>query len=496
MTLHPQGKEDTSQPLLTSLPPNASQLFNASHTSIKAWLAQTEAAKAQPSTERGLKRKRSASPILDTQVSPVAKCGCLEPWEPAGGAMALSDKEHAYVTPPTSAVGIKTPIREETASQAPSTPTTTSKSSKLTIPKTPDWVGDTMTSHGLLHDNRKALNRYPAFKEKVLGVINQDRSSRMKDGSVQKVRDRQEFCDRANEDTFLQILLPLVVKGTYLGKNTKEGEALEDFNHRLADCKSDDDRERLKEAELGVEEFWDDGLRVTVNKEFQKTLLPNAYLDQGFEADIAKALAKVEGMKNPKPDRAYGLDKNKYPVPRGIIVSAETRVLLEIAPLMQDTFFFVEGKGIRGSGAEAENQARRGGATLVNAKRHLHALMQDVETKDSADERTFVFSATMSPQVMDIWVHWAEVTKQDGVIFHMNRLISKSLYDDGGIPQLRIALNNILEWGCNSRNSELQDFYNRLYMHEKTKLEDKMNESNAGRSSKRSRTIVDTSSSR
>ncbi|KAL9137571.1 MAG: hypothetical protein Q9175_001225 [Cornicularia normoerica] len=393
---------------------------------------------------------------------------------------------------------VNTPSREDNTSEFPSTPTTTSKSGKLSIPKTPDWVGDTMTSHGLLHDNRGAFNRYPAFKEKVLGIINQDRSSRMKDRSVQKVRDRQAFCDRANEDTLLHVLLPLIVKETHTGKNMKEGEALEDFNKRLADCKSDDERERLKEAEFGVEEFWDDGLRVTVNKEFQKTLLPNAYLDQGFEADIAKALAKVEGMKNPKPDRAYGINKDKYPVPRGIIISAETRLLLEVAPLMQDTFFFVEGKGDRGSGAEAENQARRGGATLVNAKRSLYALMGDVETKGSADIRTFVFSATMGPRVMEIWVHWAEITLEDSIVFHMNRLKSKSLYDDecDSIPQLRMALNNIIEWGCNSRNTDLQIFHDRLCMHEKAKLEEKLNETNSGRASKRLRDNVGTPSSR
>ena len=74
--------------------------------------------------------------------------------------------------------------------------------------------------------------------------------------SVQKIRDRQDFCDRANDDTLLPTLLPSFKKETYLSKTINDGEALEDFNKRLADCKSNNERERLKEADIEVEEFW------------------------------------------------------------------------------------------------------------------------------------------------------------------------------------------------------------------------------------------------
>ena len=53
---------------------------------------------------------------------------------------------------------------------------------------------------------------------------------------------------------------------------------------------------------------------------------------------------------------------------------------------------------------EAEYQARRRGAMLVNARRQVYELMGDVETKGAADDRTFVFSAIISPNTTEFWV--------------------------------------------------------------------------------------------
>lgn len=167
-----------------------------------------------------------------------------------------------------------------------------------------------MGALGLLFEN-DAIVWYPGFKRLVLGIMMHDRSSTMKDYPVQKVRKRQAFCDRADKEMYLMTLLPLVVKGIHLGKENKEGEAMEDYNKRLADCSSKSERERFKKAQFGVEEFWDDGLRVTQDKELQRTLLPKLYMDQGYNKAIAGALAKVNGMESPKAGRTYSIGNGR-----------------------------------------------------------------------------------------------------------------------------------------------------------------------------------------
>lgn len=80
---------------------------------------------------------------------------------------------------------------------------------------------------------------------------------------------------------------------------------------------------------------------------------------------------------------------------------------MEVAHGQNHSFFIIEGKSNKGSHTDAENQARRGGATLVNAARILYDRIS-MEDVTGADERTFVFSATVTPEFMAIWVHWAE----------------------------------------------------------------------------------------
>lgn len=40
--------------------------------------------------------------------------------------------------------------------------------------------------------------------------------------------------------------------------------------------------------------------------------------------------------------------------------------------------------------------------------------------------------------------------------------------------------NNIIEWGCNLRSKDLEDFHNRLYSYEGVKFDERMAEGNAG----------------
>ena len=157
-----------------------------------------------------------------------------------------------------------------------------------------------------------------------------------------------------------------------------------------------------------------------------------------------------------------------------MILSQEIQALLDIAPGIQDPFFIVDGKAEAGSLADAQNQACRGGATLINAARLLQDMMKAPDVK-GADARTLVFSATMSPGLVQIWVHWAEVLTS-GVRFHMNHVASRSLDEPDQVVQCRIIIHNILEWGVNTRRPALSLFHDQLNQHQRRQTKKEVQE--------------------
>ena len=183
--------------------------------------------------------------------------------------------------------------------------------------------------------------------------------------------------------------------------------------------------------------FEDDGLLVLIDEEFTGTLLPNNYPDQELE----KAMRKHEGMTNPKPDLIYALDPQRFPLPQHIRVSIETRNLLEIVRHCHFPFSIVEGNAHAGNWLEAQNQARRGGATLVNAGRKLRERLDILSSQLGPDEETFVFSATISPDNVLFWVHWADV-QSDRVVWNMTFLKGLVLLGANTLAKARRIVHN------------------------------------------------------
>ena len=219
--------------------------------------------------------------------------------------------------------------------------------------------------------------------------------------------------------------------------------------------------------EYTVESFWDDGLAVKVDSEFRKGFLPT----KGKDEELSRAMAKVDGMTNPKPDFTYGLRIDHYPIPDDVTMSAYIDPLLEVVPILHHPFFIIEGKSDSGSKAEAENQACRGGAALINAARQLREKIGARDTEVAGpDEQTYVYSATFIPGLMDIWVHWAEVRPMHRLLFHMHQLDSIALHIHGAPGKLRMIIHNILDWGCVDRSPQIQEVYNQIFEYERTTI--------------------------
>ena len=339
----------------------------------------------------------------------------------------------------------------------------------------------------------------------VQEIINRKRESSINPDSAKKFREVNRYYEKANENTFLHNILAIIIKPGRTVKSRVRADALEldqeaqyqiqvqkdeedeedeeghkagaewhvgkvdtpsDTEHTLEQVAEQEGEKSVQEhEEYTVESFWDDGLAVKIDCEFRKGFLPIKEKDE----ELSRAMAKVDGMTNPKPDFTYGLRIDHYSIPNDVAVSAYIDFLLEVVPFLHHPFFIIEGKSDSGSKAEAENQACRGGAALINAARQLREKIGAQATEAAGpDEQTYIYSATLSPGLMDIWVHWTEVRTMHRPLFHMHHLESIALRSHGAPGKLRMIIHNILDWGCVDRSPQIHEFYSQIFEYERT----------------------------
>ena len=249
----------------------------------------------------------------------------------------------------------------------------------------------------------------------------------------------------------------------------------------------------LEKGKLEWKDFLvDEGVVYHLDKDFARTLLPGKFdEDSSLTNELTRYLAKEAGMINPRPDMVYGLKSEKHSIAVGTEVVPSILELLEIVPDVRHAFLIIEGASHAGSSAIAENQARRGGATLVKAARKLRAILQEESTSSTEDDApdledfeipgsvgspgstgrsvaqlkqkrgvkpdldSFVFSVTISSLHFTVWVHWYDEGNQ---LYHMNLVDSYAVRGAKGPNPIRWAMHNIVQWGANNRanqNSQL-----------------------------------------
>ena len=301
--------------------------------------------------------------------------------------------------------------------------------------KNADTLGELMSDNGLIFNDKAAFNRYPRFKDKIFDIIRQERGSVMRPGSHKKFEAYLDCYARYNEATFLRKMFPLLMK---------DGLHLREEGHF-----TDAEKQQFRQAEyLAYRDFlMDEGIVETADREFLRTMVPSS-CNSDCELYMAKVLAKAANMTNPKPDYTFGIKRDQFPRECESMVPEYITALLNIAPGTRHAFLIVEGKPYDGVKAEAENQARRGGATLVHAERTLRGLVEDVADIEGPDEKSFVFSVVMDPDIVEFWVHWYEGKGPEPAgKFHMNRLASRNLVEEEHREDIRRKMHNVMEWG-------------------------------------------------
>lgn len=301
-----------------------------------------------------------------------------------------------------------------------------------------------------------------AFREKVMSVADEQRPSGRKPESELKWQNRTKKLAVYNEATMLEHVLPLLIKdGRHL---SVQGPATEQWS-----------------SNQGLDNVWEDfdnsGLDWTVDQEFHNSFLPNAYSQIGYEEKIAKELAKQKGMKNPKPDRAYGFAIDSIPPPQGLpaLLRDETQALLDATPNLRHVFFLLEAVSSAGSMTKAINQACRGGTVAVVIQRRLLAGIGQPQMDEGPDQKTYVYTATIDDSNMSFWVNFAFVhVPQFGepyVTYHMELVYTYALRSNDAVLYLRRVCHNILDWGVRTRRPMLETRCQQMYEFERRVIE-------------------------
>lgn len=309
----------------------------------------------------------------------------------------------------------------------------------LKIPSDAQWITERLKTYRLYQNDREAYAKYPALKNKVTQILYRKRVSTVDPLDLQEFQEAWEEYKDENEDTVLNELLPFFMKE----KRTVEIE-----------------NPREQEDSHTVVSFLRSGLVEISNREFQRTCMPFQQDGTSQDKQLIDALAKESGMTNPKPNRTFGISMRKrlFPI-NGYPIPADIALWMEIMRGIHHSFFIIEGKSYQGSLLDAWNQVNRGGATLVSAARRVLATLGEPDVV-GADMRTFVFSATLDPGSMQIWVHWAEVPAPGAIPkYHMTKLDSYAIDNEQTFGQLRKLLHNILDYGCGDRFKEQQALY-------------------------------------
>ena len=159
-----------------------------------------------------------------------------------------------------------TPHRSS-ASDVPSSP-----SSKPRIPPDFGLESRRMEMHGLFYDP-KALEKYPEFHNMVLEIVNGGRYSEMKQRSVGLFQCHSHFAENLNEATFLESLLPLMIKEdrtVKLEQNDPGGAPLELAGHGDGVMQNSQ-----PDHVYGSRDWFNDGVFAVSLQEFREDLLPH-----------------------------------------------------------------------------------------------------------------------------------------------------------------------------------------------------------------------------
>lgn len=271
----------------------------------------------------------------------------------------------------------------------------------------------------MLFDIDEAIDLYSAFKEMTFDVVSRERNSIMIPGSAKKIREYQKEYAVANEKKYFDDIVSKVIKDKRLisGQKPKPLKAAQD---------GDKDDDEQFDAEFDQER--DDTLKGDIQSAYKafKDSDMNKTQDQVFIEGLLPILKKNFGLLTPKLDFVFGFKIDRFSSESTPRLSNSTLQLVRVAPGIEHPFLVIEAKGCSSPIQEAENQAIRSGAALVNVRKLLERKARGATQSDSSgpDMTSWVFSCAWVPHLAQIFVNWLEIRPQGQPFYHMNLIES------------------------------------------------------------------------
>ncbi|KAH0557114.1 hypothetical protein GP486_005096 [Trichoglossum hirsutum] len=200
----------------------------------------------------------------------------------------------------------------------------------------------------------------------------------------------------------------------------------------------------LPEAALGKP-----GLAKNRDVELRQECVP----DPETEIGSPSLRQHLETVGSPKPSLVFGYTDSSFSR-RQASVNESFPDIAGLSRGMQHPFFFVEWKSGSNGGTlyDAQNQAMRTGAALVNARADLFELAYPTETASPRD--ACIFSCTIDTFTAATYVHWCTSDTSGNRYFYMNTLSVYVLVRKADVWQFEREVESITDWGLGRRLQE------------------------------------------
>ena len=219
-----------------------------------------------------------------------------------------------------------------------------------------------------------------------------------------------------------------------------------------------DDSGKEIENPIWKERDWDDdGIDINTCQPFLRNSLPK--VDTRGDKNYKKLLDSHERIKNPNPDRCYGLAEETFTMKERRI-NYLLHKYIGISNGIYHPSIVIE-FGLHKSITDLEAQCARGGAALVNAVRSVRLAAGEDIMIDGADQDSLIYTFAISGETAYLHVNWAFV-EGSSTTFHMHLVKGFCLRGGHTIMEMRGALNNLLDWTVGDRQTWIKGLLQKI----------------------------------
>lgn len=219
-----------------------------------------------------------------------------------------------------------------------------------------------------------------------------------------------------------------------------------------------DDSGNETENPFWKERAWsDDGIDINTCQPFLRNSLPK--VDTRGDKNYKKLLDSHERIKNPNPDRCYGLADETFTMKERHI-NYLLHKYVGISNGIYHPSIVIE-FGLHKSITDLEAQCARGGAALVNAVRSVRLAAGEDIMIDGADQDSLIYTFAISGETAYLHVNWALV-EGSSTTFHMHLVRGFCLRGGHTIMEMRGVLNNLLDWTVGDRQTWIKGLLQKI----------------------------------